>query len=69
MLLGRMLMVKMGVIDRQHGVVSSMLRGTGMASDHAEVTVVPSVLAELVWHVYSCQSRHAWLGLTPPHSS
>jgi hypothetical protein len=39
------------------GVVLSMLRGVGMASDRTEVTAVPSVLARLVWRACSCQSR------------
>jgi hypothetical protein len=51
------------------GVVLSVLRGVGMASDWTEVTAVPSVLAGLVWHAYPCHSRHARLGLTSPYSS
>jgi hypothetical protein len=41
------------------GIVLSVRRGTGMASDQIKVTVVPSVLAGLVRHVCSCQNRHA----------
>jgi hypothetical protein len=51
------------------GVVLSMLRGTGIASDQTEVTAIPSVLAGSVQRVYSCQSRCAWLGSTSPYSS
>jgi hypothetical protein len=42
------------------GVVLSTLRGAGMASNGAEVTVVPSVLAGSVQRACSCQSRRAW---------
>jgi hypothetical protein len=41
------------------GVVSSVQYGTGMLSDQAEVTVVPSVLAGSVRLACSCQSGHA----------
>ena len=50
------------------GVVLSMLCGTGMASDRSKVTIVPSVLVWPVRHVYSCQSRRVWLGMTSPCS-
>ena len=74
MLLGKMLMVKMGVSDHQQspplcGVVLSMLHDARMASNRTEVTIVPSVLAGSVWHAHSYQSRHARLGLTSPCSS
>jgi hypothetical protein len=36
------------------GVVLSELCGAGVVSDRTEVTVIPSVLAGLVRHAYSC---------------
>jgi hypothetical protein len=51
------------------GVILSALRGAGMTSDRTEVTVVLLVLAGLVRHAHSCQSRHAgWVRplLVPP---
>jgi hypothetical protein len=43
----------------RYGVVSLVWHGTGIESDRAEVTVVPSVLVGSVWHACSCQSRCA----------
>jgi hypothetical protein len=51
------------------GVVLSMLRGAGVASNCTEVTDVLSVLARSVRHAYLCQSGRVWLGLTPSRSS
>jgi len=51
------------------GVVLSVLRGVGMASERTEVTAVPSVLTGSVWCANSGQSRHASLGPTSPRSS
>jgi hypothetical protein len=56
------------IITALGGIVLSMRRGKGMASDQTEVTAVSSVLMGLVRRAYSCQSRHAWLGLTSPRS-
>jgi len=59
--------VIMLVITALGGIVLSMRRGIGLASDRTKVTVVPLSLVRSMWHACPYQNMHTWQGSTSPH--